>query len=315
MQRQVGRRQIGWGRVTAVEQQARQRRLKWGRIAAWAVLVLLIVVTIFPFYWALRTGLSDNRSLATNVASPLPVDFTLGAFRRVLGFATTAEAQAEGGSGGSLDFWLFLRNSVIFATIVTAGQVFFSSMAAYAFAWLRWPGRDKLFFVFLLGLMVPPIFIFLPNFVLVRDLGLLNTFPGMVAPFVLMSPFAVFFLRQFLLTVSSEIYEAALLDGASHFTIFRKVMLPIIAPAITTLAVLVYFTSWNEYLWPLLVGSKEEVRVLTVALGVFRAQTPQLSPDWAGLMAATLVAAAPVMAIFALVGRRLVDTIQFTGLR
>jgi multiple sugar transport system permease protein len=292
-----------------------RQRVNVGRVAAWAILIGIVIVTIFPFYWALRTGLSNNRSLPRDVASPLPVDPTLGAFRRVLGMATTEEAQAEGGSGTSLNFWLFLRNSVIFATVVTAGQVLFSSMAAYAFARLRWPGRDTVFFIFLIGLMIPPIFIFLPNFVLIRDLDLLNTFPGMVAPFVLMHPFAVFFLRQFFLSISSEIEEAAVLDGASHFTIFWRIMLPIITPATTTLAVLVYITAWNEYLWPLLVGTNENVRVLTVALGIFRAQTPQLSPDWAGLMAATLVSALPIIVIFAVVGRKLVDSIQFTGLR
>jgi multiple sugar transport system permease protein len=301
---------------SAVGQASRdRRRINWGRVAAWSILVLLVVITLFPFYWALRTGLSNNRTLPSGAGSPMPVDFTFGAFRRVLGMATTVEAQAEGGSGASLNFWLFLRNSVIFATIVTVGQVLFSSMAAYAFARLRWPGRDKVFFLFLIGLMVPPIFTFLPNFVLIRDLGLLNTFPGMVAPFVLMTPFAVFFLRQFFLGISKEIEEAAILDGASHFVIFRKIMLPMMAPAITTLGILAYITAWNEYLWPLLVGGDESVRVLTVALGVFRQQTPQGSPDWAGLMAATFVAAVPVMIIFSIFARRLVDSIQFTGFR
>jgi multiple sugar transport system permease protein len=295
--------------------QPRARRIDWGRIGAWAILIVLVLVTIFPFYWAARTSLSNNRALPREVTSPLPADMTSGPYRRVLGMATTPEAQAEGGSGASINFWLFLRNSFIFATLVTVGQITFSSMAAYAFARLRWPGRDAVFFIFLVGLMVPPIFIILPNFVLVRELGLLNTFPGLVAPYILMSPFAVFFLRQFFLTISPEIEEAALLDGASHFTIFRKIMLPIIAPAITTVAILVFITSWNEYLWPLLVGNREHVRVLTVALGIFRAQTPQLSPDWAGLMAAALIAALPIMVIFAFVGRKLVDSIQFTGVK
>jgi multiple sugar transport system permease protein len=302
-------------RTQPTRRRARDRRINWGRVAAWAILVLLVVITLFPFYWSLRTGLSNNRVLPSDASSPLPVDFTFGAFRRVLGMATTVEAQAEGGSGASLNFWLFLRNSVIFATIVTVGQVLFSSMAAYAFARLRWPGRDKVFFLFLIGLMVPPIFTFLPNFVLIRDLGLLNTFPGLVAPFVLMTPFAVFFLRQFFLGISKEIEEAAILDGASHYVIFGRIMLPMMAPAITTLGILAYITAWNEYLWPLLVGGDESVRVLTVALGVFRQQTPQGSPDWAGLMAATFVAAVPVMIIFAIFARRLVDSIQFTGFK
>ena len=120
-----------------------RRRLNPGRIAAWAALVILILITLFPFYWMLRTALSNGRSLFSNPASLLPTDFTWGAFRRVLGLATQEEARAEGGSGASVNFLLYLRNSVIFATVATAGQVFFSALAAYAFARLKWPGRDR----------------------------------------------------------------------------------------------------------------------------------------------------------------------------
>ena len=118
-------------------------RFNAGRIAAWAVLWFFILLTIIPFYWMLRTGLSNNRALAANSSSWLPADFTLGAFKRVLGFATAEEAQAEGGSGASINFWLYLRNSIIVATAITLGQVVFSAMAAYAFARLRWPGRGR----------------------------------------------------------------------------------------------------------------------------------------------------------------------------
>ena len=152
--------------------------------------------------------------------------FHLGAFKRVLGLATPEEAQAEGGSGAAINFWLYLRNSIVFATLSTAGQVFFSALAAYAFARLRWPGRDKVFFLFLAALMIPPIFTMLPNFILIKNLGLLNTFPGMILPFFFMTPFAIFFLRQFFLGISQEIEEAAKLDGAGHCRIFFRIILP-----------------------------------------------------------------------------------------
>ncbi|MFI7451536.1 carbohydrate ABC transporter permease [Nonomuraea sp. NPDC049714] len=293
----------------------RSRQLPWGRIAGWAVLVVVMIVTLFPFYWMLRTSFSNTRSLAAGATDLLPVDFTLGAYRRVLGLSTTAEAVAEGGSSGTVSFWLFLRNSIVVATVTTAGQVFFSAMAAYAFARLRWPGRDAVFLLFLTALMVPPIFTTLPNFILIKDLGLLNTYLGIVLPGLLMTPFAVFFLRQFFLGVNSSLEEAARIDGAGRVRIFFRIILPVSKAPIATLAILTYITSWNDYFWPLLVGKDESVRVLTVALGIFRSQTPQGSPDWAGLMAATLFAALPIIILFTMLGRRVIDSIGYTGVK
>lgn len=296
-------------------QEVPARKIRAGRILGWAALIVLMIVTLFPFYWMLRTALSNNNALFANSSSLLPADFTLGAFERVLGLATPEEAIAQGGSGASINFWLYLRNSVIVATAITVGQVFFSALAAYAFARLRWPGRDAVFFLFLTALMIPPIFRDLPNFLLINDLGLLNTFPGIVLPSFFMTPFAVFFLRQFFLGISREVEEAAMIDGAGHFKVFFRIVMPMSAAPLTTLALLTYVTAWNEYFWPLIVGQEEGVRVLTVALGVFRSQTPQGSPDWAGLMAATLIAALPVIILFTIFGRRIVNSIGFSGIK
>ena len=290
-------------------------RINLGRVVAWIVLWLFILLTIFPFYWMLRTGLSNNKALAASSNSLLPADFTLGAFKRVLGLSTVAEAQAEGGSGASINFWLYLRNSIVVATLITFGQVVFSAMAAYAFARLRWRGRELVFALFLTALLVPPIFTALPNFLTIKSLGLLNTIPGIVAPFFFMTPFAVYFLRQFFMGIPREIDEAAMIDGAGHFRIFFRIIMPMSLPPIITLAILQFIAAWNEYFWPLLVGQTEGSRVLTVALGVFRSQTPQGSPDWAGLMAATLIAAVPVMVLYAIFGRRIVNSIGFTGIK
>ena len=292
-----------------------RRQVSIGRTVAWILLFVLLIVTLFPFYWMLRTAFSDNTQLPGHPHSLLPVETTLGAFKRVLGLSTIEEAQAQGGSGASVNFWLYLRNSLVVATITTVCQVFFSAMAAYAFARLRWPGRDKVFALFLAALMVPPIFTTLPNFVLIKNLGLLNSFAGIILPGAFMTPFAIFFLRQFFLGISRELEEAAMIDGAGHRRIFFGMIIPLSAAPIATLAILTYINSWNDYFWPLLVGQQENVRVLTVALGVFRSQTPQGGPDWAGLMAATLIAALPMIILFLAFAKRITNSIGFSGIK
>jgi multiple sugar transport system permease protein len=282
---------------------------------AWTALGIILAGTLFPFYWMLRTALSSNGALYSNAGSLLPAEFSWGGFRRVLGLATAEEIAAEGGTSASLNFWLYLRNSVIVSTVITIGQVFFSSMAAYAFARLNWPGRDKVFFLFLTALMVPPIFVQLPNFILIRDLGLLNTLAGIILPSFFMTPFAVFFMRQFFLGISREVEESAMIDGASHWRIFFRLILPMSSTPLITLSLLTYITAWGDYFWPLLVGRAEGSRVLTVALGIFRSQTPQTGPDWAGLMAATLIAALPIVILFLLFGRRMIDNLGYSGVK
>ncbi|WP_432246126.1 carbohydrate ABC transporter permease (plasmid) [Arthrobacter sp. G.S.26] len=285
------------------------------RAASWALIILAVAFSVLPFYWVLRTSLSTNGSLASNATNLLPADFNLGAFRRVFGLQSAEEAMAEGGSGAHIDFWLYLRNSVLFATITTVGALFFSAMAAYAFARLRWKGRNAVFSLFLATMMVPGIFTALPNFLLIKNLGLLNTMLGLVLPYLFMSPFAIFFLRQFFLNMSREVEEAAMLDGAKHLRIFFQIVLPNAAAPLATLALLTFIGQWNEYFWPLLVANQDDLRVLTVGLGVFKAQAPQGAPDWSGLMAATLVSALPILLLFIAFGKKIVNSIGFSGIK
>jgi multiple sugar transport system permease protein len=293
-----------------------KREVQWGRIAAWAILVVILFVSLFPFYWMLRTALSSNAELIDGSQSLTPPGGTLINLKQVLGLASAGEIEAAGtATTASVNFFIALRNSVIVCTLITIGQVLFCSMAAYAFARLKFPGRDKLFFLFLTAMMIPPVFTLIPNFVLIKNLGWLNTFPGIIAPYVLMTPFAVFFLRQFFLGISVEIEEAAMLDGSGRAKIFRTLILPMSAAPLTTLAVLTYITAWNEYMWPLVVGNSDQTRVLTVALNAFRSGTPTIAPPWAPLMAATLLAAVPIVILFLLMARRMVDAIGFSGIK
>lgn len=149
-----------------------------GKALAWTFMILVIIASLFPFYWMLRTALSSNRAIYADPSNPLPVQFSTGGFERVFGTQTGEEALAEGGAGQSINFWRYLFNSIVVATLVTVGQVFFSAMAAYAFARLRWKHREKVFMFFLIGLMIPGIFTLLPNFVLIKQLGLVDTLLG-----------------------------------------------------------------------------------------------------------------------------------------
>ena len=286
-----------------------------GRILAWTAMILVILSILVPFYWVLRTALSTKVELYANPAQISPPGFTFDNFRRVLGLVSTEEAIAAGGSGQALNFFLYLRNSVIVTALVVTGQLLFSSLAAYAFARLNFPLRDWIFLLYIGALMVPGIVTLIPNYILIRNLGWLNTFQGIVAPAFLMSPFAVFFLRQFFRGINREIEEAAKIDGASLFRIFWGLIVPISMPPLVTLGILTWIATWNDYLWPLLIGQDENVRVLTVALGVFRSPTPQGAPDWGGLMAGAILSILPSILLFLALGRRAINSIQFSGIK
>ena len=291
------------------------KKFSIGRAFAWAFMVFIILISLFPFYWMLRTALSSNNALYAGSDSLLPVQPSWGGFQRVFGLQTGQEAIDAGGAGQPINFWRYLLNSVVVALLVTAGQVFFSAMAAYAFARLHWKHREKWFAFFLGGLMIPAIFTLLPNFVLIKQLGLVDTLLGIALPSMLMTPFAVFFLRQFFLGISKEVEEAALIDGASKVRVFFRLILPMSTAPIATLGILTYISVWNEYFWALMVSYTDRSRVLTVALGVFKSQTPQTGPDWAGLMAATLVAALPMLLLFMVFAKRIVNSIGFSGIK
>lgn len=289
------------------------RTLSIHAVVGYAILAVFCFVSLLPIWMAFKTALTWPADVFTTAGSLWPGNVTWGNFLRVFGLPS--EVVLTSNAGSPINFLLALRNSAIYTGLLVAGQLFFSSLAAYAFARLRFPGRDALFYAFIAATMIPSIVLFIPNFVLIRQLGLLNTFAGMVAPNILMIPFAVFFLRQFFISAPRELEEAARLDGLSWFQVFWHVALPLQKGPVATLAILLSINAWNDFFWPFLVGRDESVRVMSVALQAFQSQSGQGQPDWTGMMAAVMLSIIPILVLLVFFGRRIVESLQTSGMK
>jgi multiple sugar transport system permease protein len=302
--------------ATASKPVARRRRslhLRPRRAAAWALLSVLIFISLFPFWWMFKEALTHNKYLFGDFGL-WPQHPTLMNFKRVLGLATPGQQQAEFPNEViQLQFMSNLLNSVIFTSVVAVGSVAFSSLSAFAFARLHWRGRDLMFGAFLAGLMVPPIFGVLPNFILMKELNWIYSWQGLLAPYLLMQPFAVFFLRQFFLNIPDEIEDAAKLDGLGPWGLYRRICLPMSRAPIATLLTIQAVFAWNEYLWPQLITTSGHAQPLTAALGYFVRSSPTVARDWTAFMAATAVSVVPLVIFMLIFGRKLVTNLQFSG--
>jgi len=207
-------------------------------------------------------------------------------------------------------FLMFYINSIVVALVVTVGQVSTSSLAAYAFARLSFPGRDRLFLGYLATMMIPATVTMIPNFVLLRSLHLIDTYWALVLP-PLFSAYGTFMLRQFFMTIPTELEDAAYIDGCNKLGVYRHVMLPLSKPALATLATFVFMGSWNNFMWPLIVTNSAEKKTLPIGLASFQGL---YNTEWTLLMAASVVFILPVIAVFVFNQRYFVEGIQLSGL-
>lgn len=292
------------------------QHIPYWKIAAWTFLILWIILTLFPVYWIGRMAFSTQKLLLASPTELLPVGFTFDAFKRVLGLLPLQTVLDQGGSPKVMQFDRYLLNTFLITMIVTTTSTFFNAMAGYAFARLHFPLRNKIFYLYIIVQIMPTVLGLIPNFILIQRLGWVGTLQGIMAPVFLGNAFGVFFLRQFFLGINRELEEAAMLDGANLVNIFMRVILPVSMPAITTIFVLSFMTSWNELQWAYYAGGSgriEEATTLTVAMLSFRAQAQRGLPDYTGLMAGTLISITPMLLIFLAFGRKIVDSIQFQG--
>lgn len=210
-----------------------------------------------------------------------------------------------------MPFWRMFFNTVLYAGCVTAGQVFFCSLAGYAFARLQFRGRDTLFVLYLGTLMVPLTVTVIPQFILMRTVGWVDTPWAMIVPGLFGSAFGTYLMRQFFQTLPGDLEEAAILDGCSPWQIYWRILLPHARPAVMVLAVLTWVNVWNDFLWPLLMIQRNSLATLT--LGLVRLRGEYVA-RWPIIMAASIIIMVPLVIIYAVAQRSFVRGIAVTGL-
>ncbi|MBC8170537.1 MAG: carbohydrate ABC transporter permease, partial [Anaerolineae bacterium] len=204
-------------------------------------------------------------------------------------------------------------NSFMVAGLATVGQVLVSAMAAFAFARMQWRGRNIVFLLYLATMMIPGIVLVIPQFLLVRSLGWINSYAALILP-SLFSAFGTFLLRQSFLSLPKDFEEAAVVDGANYFTIFWRIVLPLSGPALATLSVFSFMGLWNSYLWPLFVARRDDVMTLPVALSFLQAETRGVT-EWNIVMAGSVVAVLPILIAYIFAQRWFVSGVVVSGIK
>lgn len=276
--------------------QARRPRPRPLLALRYLALALSGLTMIVPFLWMLTTSLKAPGAVLTIPPEILPRRITLESYARV---------------AATVPLLRMLGNSLVVTVASVAGQLATSALSAYAFARMRWRGRDTLFLLYLATLMVPQQVTITPLFVLMQRLGWVDTYQGLIAP-GLVSAFGTFLLRQAMLGVPREYEEAALLDGGTHWTLFRHVALPMVGPALATLAVFATMASWNSFLWPLFITRDERLMTLPVGLAMLHGR---YTTEWSMVMAGAVITVLPIILTYLVAQRAFVRGVALSGLK
>jgi multiple sugar transport system permease protein len=277
----------------------RSRRRQDAR-TRWAMYGLLIVGMILvagPFLWMVLGSVKTQTELLQLPPTWWPEAPTLANYERLF---------------ERLNFPRFFFNSTVVAVAITAGNLVFCSMIGYALAKLDFAGRDKLFLLVMAVLMVPQGVIIVPLFILMANLGLVDTHAGLILPFAA-GAFGVFLMRQFMMGIPDELLEAGRVDGASEWYLFWRIAMPLSGPALATLGILTFMSSWNMFTWPLVIATSENMYTLPVALATF--SRGQFSSDYGLLMAGSLVIVLPILLVFMVLQKHFTQGIATTGLK
>jgi multiple sugar transport system permease protein len=274
-----------------------QRSANRSRWFMYAALILGMILVVGPFLWMVLGSLKTQAELLRLPPTWWPEAPTLANYERLF---------------ERLNFPRFFFNSTVVAVAITAGNLLFCSMIGYALAKLKFVGREKLFLLVMATLMVPQGVIIVPLFILMTNLGLVNTHAGLILPFAA-GAFGVFLMRQFMMGLPDELLEAARVDGASEWYVFWRIVMPLSGPALATLGILTFMSSWNMFTWPLVVSTSEDMFTLPVALATF--SRGQFSSDYGLLMAGSLVIVTPILIVFMLLQRHFTQGIATTGLK
>jgi multiple sugar transport system permease protein len=269
--------------------QANIVRLIWMLVTA-----VLAIMAIFPLLYMLSIAFkAPTEVFKSNL---IPAKPTLDNFVYVL---------------TEVPFWRYLTNTFVISAVVTVVALFFHTMAGYALARLRFPGRETIFLAMFSTFLVSLPVIIVPLFILVRSMGMLNSYAGLIIP-AIFNAFGIFLLRQYYISLPRELEEAAVIDGAGYWRIYTSVILPLSRPIIAALAILFFLANWNSFLWPLTVASNPDLWVVQVAISNFKSQ---YAASWNYTMAASTIVALPMLVLFVIFQKQIMDSIKTSGLK
>jgi len=271
------------------------------KLVLFALLVSIVAVEVAPTLWMLSTSLKPEGQIMSPHVQWVPTSPTLENYR--IKFARFAVARW---------FW----NSIFCAVVSTIIVLFIDALAAYAFARMRFFGRDVLFFIIISMLLVPLQVTVVPLFLLFQKVQLLDTYPALILP-VCGNVFGIFLLRQFFLSIPRELEEAAFIDGCGHFGIFFRIVLPLSKPALTTLAIFTFMSSWNSFLWPLIATNSDATRTLPVGIAMFISGLGGTTEatQYGIAMAGSLISVMPALIVFLALQRFFVRGITMSGIK
>ena len=269
-----------------------------GHGATYLVLIVAAALTLGPFLFSVMTALTSTTQFAQEGPLSLPappvLDNVIALFSSEDGFVTPVAVTVQ------------------MVAVILAGQMVFSVLAAYAFALLRFPGRDLLFWVYIATLMVPQVVVVVPLYLMLSEMGLRNTFWALVLPFVLGSPYAIFLLRENFRGMPSELMDAMRIDGAGTLRLLWHLVVPLNRPIIVTLVLITVVTHWNSFMWPMVITSGPEWRVITVATSALQSQ---YNNNWTLVMAGTTLAMLPLVILMVIFQKQITRSVGDATLR
>ncbi len=279
---------------TQVSVPHRPKRSFTGKSVSFIIALIVTIIAVFPLLWMLISAFKSSEEVLST--SLIPHHATFSNFTYVL---------------TKVPFPRYMFNSFIVAVVVTAAALFFHSMAAYALARLRFPGRDALFMVLFSTLLITFPVILVPLFLIAHTLHILDSYAGLIIP-AIFNAFGIFLLRQFYITLPKELEEAAIVDGCGYWTVYWRIILPLSKPVLAALSVLFFLANWNSFLWPLIVTTDTHLSMVQLGIASFQQEHAN---DWNYTLAASTIAALPTLALFAVFQRHIVESIKTSGFK
>lgn len=277
---------------------SRKKSKKINRFQQWIVGIILTIggfITMIPFIWMILSSVKPEREVTQLIPTFLPKEFTINNFVRLF---------------EAMNFGVYLKNTLIIVLFSFVG-LFFNAMAGYAFAKFEFKGRDQLFYLVLATMMIPGQVTMIPVYLILNQMNLTNTMPGIILP-GLVGAFGIFLFRQFMSTIPNELLEAARIDGAGEFWIFAKIVLPISRSILAVQGILTFIAGWNSFLWPLIVANDESLYTLSVGLSLLKGQ---YGGNYALQMAGSTFMVVPIIIIFILFQKHIIEGFTISGLK